>query len=307
MIDLERGPAYRMRTLSVSKIEQAMMCGLRLKYMYVDRIPRLASWVLLAGNVLHEITEHALRQVAKTGTYPDWKELDDMFEPVWERRVSEEQAKREFLGWEHDPEDPCEKIKSEYRPLVRLAREQVLSTMRPWTLGGDPVVEHRVEIEMESDAGPFTLLGYVDLLADSGVLMDWKTTEESVSRRQLRTWLQFAGYSIWAYPIVGKEDLPCEKIFLVRGKEPFVQRKPFVMTHHHRAWFVKAAAQVWKSIVTGVFVPNTNGWWCSSKFCPYWMGCQGEIPGELEAEAAARKEAEAAKAMEAANAGREVA
>lgn len=281
MIDLDSGPRYAMKTLSVSKIEQALMCGYRFRYMYVDRIPRPAAWVLLAGNVLHEIIEHAIREFARTGKYPDLKTLEDMYDPVWERRVGEEEGKRDFIGWEIDKDDPVEKIRSEYRQLVRLAREEVLPTVRPWMIGDEPVVEYRIELELESDVGPFTLLGYVDLLDDEGVLQDWKTTSK-VSARQLRTWLQFSAYSLWAYPIVGEEDLRCEKVILVRGDKPFVERKPFVIGPKHREWFVKTAAQVWRSIKLGIFLPGTEGWWCSPKFCPFYMGCRGEIPGELE-------------------------
>lgn len=272
-----------MRNLSVSKIEQALLCGYRLKYQYVERVPRLAAWVLLAGNVLHEIIEYALREFAKSGFYPDWQMLDDMFEPIWDRRVQEEEQRDGFLGWELNPEDPPEKIKLEYRPLVRLTRNEVLPTVAPWMIGNEPVVEYKIDLELDSEVGPFSLLGYVDLLDADGILIDWKTTQGEVSRRQKRNWLQAAAYSLWAYPIVGEQALRCQKIFLVRGPIPFVERKEFVITEDHRAWFVKVAAQVWKSIQTGLFLPNTEGWWCSAKFCPFFMGCRGEIPGELEA------------------------
>lgn len=283
MIDFENGPQYPMKTLSVSKIEKALMCPLSLKFAYVDRIPRPAAWVLLAGNVLHEIIEHALREFARTGKYPDLRTLDDMYDPIWERRTGEEESKKDYIGWEVDPDDPPEKIRREYRALVRLAREEVLVKIRPWMLGGEPVVEYRIELELLSPVGPFTLLGYADLLDDEGVLCDWKTTEGDVSKRQLRTWLQFAAYSLWAYPIVGEEDLRCEKIFLVRGKKPFVQRKAFLMTHKHREWFVKTAAAVWGMIHHGIFLPNTDHWSCNPKYCSYFWGCRGEIPGEVEA------------------------
>jgi len=282
MIDIENGPAYAMKTLSVSKIEKALMCPLAMKFSYVDRIPRPAAWVLIAGNVLHEILEHAIKEFARTGNYPDLKTLDDMFDPIWERRVSEEEKKKDFIGWEDKKDDPAEKVKREYRPLVRLAREEVLPTIKPWMIGDEPIIEYKIELEMQSKVGPFTLLGYVDLLDANGILIDWKTTEGEVSKRQSRTWLQFAGYSLWAYPIVGEEDLRCQKIFLVRGEKPCVERKSFVITAQHRAWFVKVAATVWEMIHHGVYLPNTEHWSCRPEFCSYFMGCRGEIPGELE-------------------------
>lgn len=286
MINFEEGPRSPMRTLSVSKIEKALMCPLSMRFAYVDRIPRPSSWVMVAGNVFHEIVETALQEFSKSGKHPGVATLDDMYVPTWERMTREEEEKKDFLGWEVDKDDPPERINADYRKLVRLAGGEVLPTLRPWMLGADPVVEMRIELELQSAVGPFTLLGYVDLLGDDGVLRDWKTTslnkEGQVSKRALRTWLQFAAYSLWAYPIVGEENLPCEKLFVVRGEKPYAFRKPYVMTESHRAWFVKQAATVWEMIQHQIFLANTDHWSCSPKYCAYFHGCRGEIPGELE-------------------------
>jgi hypothetical protein len=275
-----------MRTLSVSKIETALLCGLKLKYSYVDKIPRLGAWVLLAGNVFHEIVEFALRERAAKGAYPDWKTLDGMFEPVWNRRVQDAEGKPDFIGWEEKPDDPMEKIKAEYRPLIRVAREEVLPTLQPWMLGNEPVVEQQISMEIQSPVGPFNLLGYIDYLDASGVLMDWKTTQLNekgeLSKRAQRTWLQFAAYSLWAYPIVGEEDLRCEKLFLVRGEKPSVVRKKFVVGRKHREWFIRVAGAVWQMIKLKIFLPNTESWSCNPDFCAFFGGCRGEIPGELD-------------------------
>src|SRR5262249_28272111 len=136
--------------------------------------------------------------------YPDWKSMDDLFLQTWSRKKAEEEAKRSFVGWIWDI--PEEQSREQYRPLVRVAREDALPNVRPWMIGNDPVVEHRVDLELQSDVGPFKLLGFIDLLDDTGVLMDWKTsTKEEVSARQKRTWLQFAGYALYVWPIVGEE------------------------------------------------------------------------------------------------------
>lgn len=279
-MDLE-GSAKEMRNLSVSKIEKALLCGYQFKFQYVDRIPLLSSGILLAGNVHHKIVENAIRTFARTGKYPDWKEMDDQFEPSWKAKVAEEEERPEFLGWKWDPGDPEKKVKEQYRQLIRVTREKALPGIRPWMIGNEPVVEYKIDIDLPSEVGPFRLLGYLDLLEEHGILIDWKTTEDEVSKRQKKTWLQFAGYSLWAYPIVGEEELRCEKVFLIRGTKPDVQRVPFVVGRAHRAWFVKVAAAVWKMVKSGVFLPNTEGWWCGPKYCDFFRGCRGEIPGEV--------------------------
>lgn len=275
------GASPTMRNLSVSKIEAAILCPKKFKYQYVDKVPQPSSYKLQAGNVVHEILETAFQEFAKTGKYPDWKTLDDMYEPVWQKTMKGEESKEWFIGWDHNPEDPVERIKATHRPLIRLAREEVLPTVRPWMIGAEPVVEYKIDIELPSDIGPYRLVGYADLLEEQGILMDWKTTDEEVSARAQRTWLQFAAYSILFYPIVGEENLRCEKIFLVRSDtKAYVQRVPFVVGEKHRAYFLEVAAQVWKMLHAGVYLPNVECWICKPGWCPYWMGCQGEVAME---------------------------
>lgn len=266
-----------LKNLSVSKIEKAMLCPMAFKFQYIDRIPQPSSGRFLAGNVVHEIMEVALREYAKSGKYPEAKALDDLYEPTWAQKTQEEEARQDFLGWDWEPDDPMEKAKADYRHLIRVAREQILPTIKPWMLGKEPVIEYRIDLELRSEMGPFKLLGYADFLDDSGFLGDWKTTENKVSDRAKRMWLQFAGYSLWAYPIVGQENLKCQKIFLVRAKKPYFERCEFVITAKHREYFVKVAAAVWQMVQAGAYIPVTDTWFCKPGWCGYYAGCQGEF------------------------------
>lgn len=276
--------ARPMKNLSVSKIEKAILCPLSMKYQYLDKIPQQAVWKLLAGKVVHSVIEHALREYARTSVYPDAKTMDDMYEPTWERMVGEEESKDWFIGWQDTPDDPVEKMRKEYRPLVTLARNEVLPTLAPWMVESDPVIEWKIDLELRSRVGPFQLLGYADLLSAEGVLLDWKTTDREVSARAKRTWLQFAAYSLWAYPLVGEENLRCEKVFLVRDeKGPHVERVPFTVGEKHREFFVNVAAKVWEMIHHGIFLPNYESWVCKPGWCPYYAGCVGELQKKEEA------------------------
>lgn len=266
--------------LSVSKIEKFLQCPLAFKYQYVDKIPQPSSGIVLAGRVVHDVIEYALRQWAKTGSYPDWQTMDDLFLPTWERKIREEEGKRWFIGWQWDPEDPEEKLKAECRPLVRLAREEALPKLRPMITENGPVVEYRVDLEFKSDVGPFSTLGYIDLLDDTGLLSDWKTTKK-VSGKAKKGWLQAASYSFWVYPTIGEEVVRAQKIFLVRGDDPHIEYAPTEVGPSHRAWFAKIAAEVWKSIHYGVYPARSEGWWCNPKFCGFYGPCQEGI-GKVE-------------------------
>lgn len=257
----------------MTKIEKFLQCPLAFKYRYIDKIPETSNGVVHAGRVVHDIIEYALKEWARTGSYPDWKTMDDRFLPTWDRKIQEEEAKETFVGWQWDPEDPPEKLKEECRPLVRLAREEALPKIRPMIVENGPVVEYRVDLEFKSDVGPFKTLGFIDLLDDTGVLSDWKTTKK-VSGRAKKGWMQAASYSFWVYPIIGEEVVKSQKIFLVRGDEPHVEYAPTEVGPSHRAWFAKIAAEVWKSVHYGVYPARSEGWWCSPKFCSFFGPCQ---------------------------------
>lgn len=266
-----------MRNLSVSKIEKFLLCPKNFELSYIHKIPQPNVWKMHAGVVVHEIVENAIRQFGKSGAYPDWQTMDDQFEPVWEAKQREAEEKDWFIGWQEDLEDPINKLKPEYRKLIRVARE-VLPTIRPWMIEGDPVVEYRVDLEVRTKVGLCPIIGYADLLDASGVLMDWKSTGKEVSKRAQTTWLQFAAYSLWAWPLVGEEELRCEKIFLVRGdNNPHVERFPFKIGPKHRDYFVKVAAQVWEMIHYRIYIANPNTWLCKPGWCSYWQGCMGEL------------------------------
>lgn len=265
-----------MKNLSVSKIEKFVVCPKNFELSYIHKIPQPQSWKPFGGTVVHEIIENAMKEFCRTDVYPDWKTMDDRFEPTWAEKVKEMEDKPDFIGWEDDPKDPLETLKPEYRKLVRLAREEALPTIKPFIWDGSPVVERRIDLEVRTKIGPCPIIGYIDLLDASGVLMDWKSTGKEVSNRAKGSWLQFAAYSLWAYPIVGEENLKCEKIFLVRGEgTPRIERVPFVITEKHRDHFVKLAAQVWEIINHKIFIANMDSWLCN--YCPFFQGCRGDL------------------------------
>lgn len=269
-------PMSAMRNLSVSKIEKILLCPKNFELTYIHKIPQPNVWKLHAGNVVHEIIENAIRQFAVSGQYPDWKTMDDQYEPTWASKQAETEEKSFFIGWQDDPKDPLEKLKPEYRSLIRMVREQVLPGLRPWMMEDGPAVEYRIDLELRSRVGPFPLIGYIDFLEASGTLIDWKTTDLEVSSRAKRTWLQFAAYSIWVWPLTGEETVQCEKVFLVRGDgTPRVERVPFTMGPKHREYFISIAARAWEMIQHRIFFPNVDSWLCG--YCPFYQGCIGDL------------------------------
>lgn len=262
-----------------------MLCPKHYKLKVLDKIPEPSSWTAHGGIVVHEIVESALKLFGKTGKYPDWKDMDDQFDVAWNHQQLKTEGQDNFIGWKEDKKDPVEKVRAECRPLVRLAREEALPRYQPWMLDSGPVVEYRLDLELESAIGPFPIIGYIDLLDASGMLVDWKTSgtnkEGQVSDRKLKGWLQNAAYSIWAWAITGEEMLPCQKVFLVRGQNR-VEYSSFKVGPKHRKFFTDVAAEVWQMTLQGGFPANTNTWMCKPEWCAYYQICRGEIDDSEE-------------------------
>lgn len=269
------------KNLSVSTIEKAMNCPRHFKLKVIDKIPEPQSWVAHGGIVVHDIVEKAMKTFGRTGKYPSWQEMDDQFDVVWNEKQTKTEGRDNFIGWKDDPKEPVEKVRTEYRPLIRLAREQALDKYRPWIGDDGPFVEKRIDLEFQSAVGTFPLIGYVDLLDETGVLSDWKTTSLNergeVSERKMKNWLQASCYSFSTYPLVGDEVQRCRKVFLVRGPEPKVLVHDYTVGPKHRKFFAEVAAEVWQMVVRGGFVPNTNTWLCRPEWCSFFQVCRGEI------------------------------
>lgn len=263
-----------MKNLSVSKIESYLTCPFNFRLAYVDKIPQISSGTPLVGRVIHDIVEVSLKEYGRTGKYPDAKTMDDRFEPTWKRQVAKEESKDSFVGWQWDlPEDDA---KAAYRALIPVARE-ALEKYRPMMLPDGPAVEKRIDLEFDSEVGQVPLVGYADLLDESGLLADWKSTlKDAPNKLGRKNWLQFSCYSFWSWPIIGEEDQRCEKVFLVAGGTPHVEVEPFVVGPKHREYFSKVAAQVWKGIYYNVY-PATDSWKCDPRFCQFFGPCKSEI------------------------------
>jgi hypothetical protein len=266
------------KSLSVSKVDAAMLCPRKFRYTYVDKIPSPAVGIMMAGSAFHAAMEWALREVVLGHGLPSAKDLDDRFPEIWEATKKEEEAGDRFGGtWDWDRGDSEERALLDYRHLVHQAREHVLPNLKP------KLVEHDFKIMLPSPLGDYPLYGVVDLLEEDGLMSDWKTVGK-VSDRQKNMGVQFMGYSIWHKGYTGMEVTRARKIFLAREPVAHVEYSDtYEVGQLQRDWFAGVASELWVACKNnGGFVPNTNGWWCSSKWCKYWDACRGEIDNGAE-------------------------
>jgi len=258
------------RRMSASKLGAWMQCGLKFKYRYVDRIPEQSVWVMHAGTTVHKVLEQSLNQVIRGGGIPALDQMESWFDAAWRNGIKKTESKRNFIGWQ-DPEESLQTMKKQYRSLIGVARRDVLHDIRPES------VEKRIAFDVPTEIGIAPFLGYIDVFQKNGVIIDWKTVTEKVSPNAQKLDIQVMTYSFWHNLIYKEEVTHFKKIFLVRGNDPHVEIKAYIVTKAKRDWFQRQTNEAWRSWDAGIFIANTSGWWCSPKFCSFYGPCQGEL------------------------------
>lgn len=258
--------------LSPSKVE-GTKCMEQFRLRYVEKVPEPSPGVFVAGRVVHAVAERALKRVILGSGLPSAKDVDDWYVAAWKEEVAGEEEKSSFLGWDWDEKrgDSHDKAHRECRALAQFALTDVLPGIKP------KLIEEDAKLYYDSDVGQFLVWGRLDLYEQDDTVTDWKTTRK-VSKNATESWLQFAHYSRYAHEVMnGPETTKCRKIFLIRGASPKADVASYDLTQGKRNWFHRVAAEVWKATKSGVYIPNTSGWWCSPDWCSYYPTCQGEL------------------------------
>ncbi|MFO0680536.1 MAG: PD-(D/E)XK nuclease family protein [Sandaracinus sp.] len=135
---------------------------------------------------------------------------------------------------------------------------------------------------VDPDAGepmPRRLIGYFDMERASGNVVELKTAKVAYSEIACRASLQFSAYRTAARYF----GVDVELHAIVRTKQLKLQR---IVLPHDRVvsrWFMRAAAQIERGILAGVFPPAPSTM-CAA--CEYRRTCLGLVEEAADAEAA---------------------
>lgn len=272
-IELEQDSA-EVKHLSPTKIEGWLLCPESFRFRYVEKIPELTGGIMVAGQVIHACMEMALRRVKAGQALPEAKEIDDYFLAEWGKRIKAEEEKKNFVGWRWDADDPPEKVKAEFRDVLPAVRTDLLPMLRP------KFIEEPVKLMYPSDIGEFLVWGQLDMMDETGVVWDWKSTKGKVSDRAREGWTQFPHYSKFAVEFTGAPITKIKKTFLIRDAKQPIEIVDFELGPAHREFFARQAAAVWMAVKGGVYPRQTEGWNCSRKWCSFFEGCMGDLKKE---------------------------
>jgi len=244
-------------TISVSQVQTYLLCPLKYRFQYIDKIARPWRAAALAfGASVHSAIEWFHRE-RLAGRSPLPEAAVSIFNADWFAQNLEPLV--------FGDRDSKEDLTAKGAELVRLYVGQTKTAV---------AVEESFELEL---ADPKTgelldvnLRGRIDLLEEGETLVDIKTAGRSFESRGLERHLQLSTYAL-AYLLL-RHRIPNLRLdVLIKTKQPRVERMETARTVEDLAWTAHLIQRVAGSIASGHFYPNP-GWICGE--CEYFAHCQ---------------------------------
>jgi putative RecB family exonuclease len=214
------------------------------------------------GSAFHETLENYLT----THTY----RLVTLWQDTWTEQL--ERNIEYGIDWGHDSEEGMAalgvKMFSDPDTIA------LVDSLQPLVSEEQVQIERYVELQVPGV--PIPVIGYIDLIEQDGVPVDFKTSARSWSQKQADSEMQPVFY-LAALNQAG-HDLSFgifRHYVFVKSKQPKVQIWESTRTIKDLFWLFGLISDVWRGIECEVFPPNPGTWKCNPKYCEYWGMCRG--------------------------------
>lgn len=220
---------------------------------------------MLGGRALHKAVELALQEVQAGKALPPVDQMVHWVQSQWKKEIEDCERKAEPIHGEESPKE----VLGGMIALAPIVREQVLKKLNPkW-------IEERFKVSVVRDGESIPIYGQIDYEDQSGKILDWKTTKK-VNPNANKKDIQMMAYGWWQHKTERVAVPKIWKIFFVWGGEPHVEiSEKFEILPTDREYFEACAVKVWRMAQDDLYEKNTDGWWCSSKWCSFHAVCQG--------------------------------
>jgi len=248
--------------LSYSSISTYQLCPRSWKYRYIDK-PRVpTSPALVFGSAFHDAIERAMIEGEPPAKL--WAES-------WEDQLSD--GRNAVIDWGDKSEPEMRELGARMFAASEVAAQ--VATIKPLVIGGEPVIEKRVE--MRVPGVPVPIIGYIDVITEDGVPGDFKTSARKWNASKARQETQPIFYLValnqegWEH----SPDLRFRHYVFTKTKSPAAQVFETTRNLNQMVGLAEIVVGVWKSIEAGAFPCNTTTWKCNPKWCSYYDLCQG--------------------------------
>jgi hypothetical protein len=243
-------------------------CGRAWAFRYVDRLPSVPTPALLFGSAIHRAIECALSAWALGD---DAAEPAPLWKPIWEEATA-----TTGVTWGKD--DPGALFE---RGRAMLRHPATLAALREATPGldgeGRPLIE--VPVRLWALGVPVPLIGYVDCITKSGVVVDIKTAGKSwdeadahdpTGEKGIQATFYLSALLQMGYEVPGRRF---RFLVLPKTKRGGVQVIETSRSAGELMRVTLVVGQAWEAIGRGDFQPNVFGEMCRPARCGYWSVC----------------------------------
>lgn len=253
--------------LSSSQINLYLLCGLKYRYQYIDKLPKsFRSSALAFGSAFHSSLSWLHKQ-RMGGKEVSLRTLHQIFDADWYSQKAEANVKFKEGEQEMALVGLGKELLSMY---FREPHLKVNGTEVPFTVPlADPTTGEVLDID-------FT--GFIDLVEDDGVIVEFKTSAAALSVSDIDSRIQLTAYGYVYEYLNRKKPRGLKVVNFIKSKKP---RMAHVLTSRGTRDYVGfffLAQEVLKGIRAGVFYPHP-GYWCKdceyANICPLWQGKNG--------------------------------
>lgn len=249
--------------LSHSQLYLHRTCQKKYKFHYLDKITVPVSGEVMRGSAYHKAVEFAYRIKRDFHEQPEIESVLQAYSDEWDKNLNsrivwDEGENLSVPSVDFEGKDPG-KLKDEGIYMLKMYYHGLYQKTNPVA----------VEVRKDTIVNGIPIMGIIDIITDSGQIIDHKTTTRAYSEAQIETNTQSTFYGL----LMGGEPVD----FMIH--QSIIRSRPdIVVTKIHRDyddynWLTELITNTWQQIQSGLFPPNPYGWWCGKKECKYWSYC----------------------------------
>lgn len=242
-------------TLSASKLRDWMTCQVLWRNRHAEKRPAAKTAALAFGSAAHWAIGKA---------YAHKMHVGEDLPAAW--------AAAEFRRAWNDEAQTVEFRKDEKPLEICMKGERLVSAyMLDCAPGVEPVA---VEMEVSGEWAGVKVRGRLDVLTDTGEILDLKTTCQKPARISVMNAVQLATYATFTAGASGLVRLDA----LVKGRNPDLVSIRRTLTDKDVSQLrLYPLAQRAMRAAEGNYQPNFTSKMCSRRQCPYWADCEQEF------------------------------
>lgn len=254
--------------LSYSSLSLYAECPAKWRFKYVQKITTKQSPALIFGSAVHDTIELLLMR-----RFEGWPmgNLVEAWARAWHQR-----SKGDSVDWSGDLPEELENMGAQLfgSPDTKAAIE----SLRPALWGELPAIEQRITLSVPGV--PLPIIGYLDMLADDGVIVDFKTAARKWTHTQAQQETQPLFY-LAALNQMGVDHTPgrFRHIIFTKGRQPSIQILETERSTDELLWLMRVIAGIWRAIEAEHFPMNPKACFAWGRPCEYLSLCRGKRCG----------------------------